>query len=126
MKLKGQVLNLISPLCAKVIKEVWNYNRALLQNPQTWLSKATYLSRLQIQACVIQDAFTLLHEQPAHKSWFCTAHDGGEQVVPISSSGANGHQLCAIKYIYSMAALAPVPLSLSVTGQASSELWHFF
>lgn len=57
MKLKGQVLNLISPLCAKAINKVWNYNRALVQNLQTWFSKATYLSSLQTHACVTHDAF---------------------------------------------------------------------
>lgn len=131
MKLKGQVLNLISPLCAKIIKKVWNYNRALLQNLQTWFSKATYLSSWQTHACIIQGAFThfytgpKLHKQPAHKRGSCTAHGGREQLVLIGSTGVNGHQLCSINYIYYVAALVPFPLPLSVKGQASSELRDF-
>lgn len=73
-----------------------------------------YLSSLQTHTCIIQDAFTLLHrpklqEQAAHRSCSCTARGGGEQLVLVSCTGANGHQLCSINYIYDMAVLVPLP-----------------
>lgn len=131
MKLKGQVLNLISPLCAKAINKVWNYNRALVQNLQTWFSKATYLSSLQTHACVTHDAFyTFTQAQSCMSSLPTKAvlaqHVVAEPLVLVGPTGANGHQICSINCISYMAALVPFPLPLSVKGQAISELWDFY